>query len=82
MLKKVPHTYVIVFGLIIICAVLTWIIPGGEFKRETVVVNGIPREVIQNNSFQFTESNLQTWQVFSAFLKDLLKPQISLLLYL
>lgn len=73
MLKKVPHTYVIVFGLIVICAALTWLIPGGEFKRETVVVNGIPREVIQNNSFQFTESNLQTWQVFSAFFDGFVK---------
>src|SRR5665647_101607 len=67
MLKKVPHTYVIIFGLIIFCAVLTWIIPGGEFKRETVIVNGIPREVIQSQSFQFIESDMQTWQIFSAF---------------
>ncbi len=67
MLKKVPHTYVIIFGLIIFCAVLTWIIPGGEFKRETVMVNGIPREVIQSQSFQYIESDIQTWQVFSAF---------------
>ena len=28
MLKKVPHTYTIVFSIIIICAILTWIIPG------------------------------------------------------
>ena len=27
MLKKVPHTYTIVFSIIIICAILTWIIP-------------------------------------------------------
>lgn len=67
MLKKVPHTYVIIFGLIIFCAVLTWVIPGGEFKRETVIVNGIPREVIQNQSFQYVESDAQTWQIFSAF---------------
>lgn len=37
MLKKVPHTYTIVFSIIIICAILTWIIPGGEYARETVV---------------------------------------------
>ena len=67
MLKRVPHTFVIVFVLIIFCAVLTWIIPGGEFKRETVIVNGIPREVIQSQSFQFIESDVQTWQIFSAF---------------
>ena len=40
MLKKVPHTYTIVFSIIIICAILTWIIPGGEYARETVDVNG------------------------------------------
>lgn len=67
MLKKVPHTYVIIFGLIIFCAVLTWVIPGGEFERETVIVNGIPREVIQSQSFQYVESDMQTWQIFSSF---------------
>ena len=67
MLKKVPHTFVIIFSLIAFCAVLTWIIPGGEFKRETVVVNDIPREVIKSQSFEFIDSNAQTWQVFSAF---------------
>ena len=67
MLKKVPHTYVIIFFLIVFCGVLTWIIPGGEFKRETVVVNGVEREVIQSDSFQYLESEMQTWQIFSAF---------------
>jgi len=67
MLKKIPHTFVIIFVLIIFCAVLTWIIPGGEFKRETVIVNDIPREVIQSQSFNYIESDTQTWQIFSAF---------------
>ncbi len=67
MLKKIPHTYVIIFSLIIICAFFTWVIPGGEFEREHIVVNNVEREVIKTGSFQFTESNAQTWQVFSAF---------------
>lgn len=67
MLRKIPHTYVIIFLLIIVCAVLTWFIPGGEFERERVVVNNVEREVIKTGSFQFTESKAQTWQVFSAF---------------
>ena len=67
MLKKVPHTYVIIFFLIIFCALLTWIIPGGEFERESVVVNGVERSVIQTGSFHKTDSQLQTWQVFSSF---------------
>ena len=67
MLKKVPHTFVIIFGLIVFCAVLTWSIPGGEFEREMVSVNGDEREVIKSQSFQFIESDMQTWQIFSAF---------------
>ena len=67
MLKKVPHTYVIIFGLIIFCSVLTYIIPGGEYEREMVTVNGVEREIIKSESFHFIESNMQTWQVFSAF---------------
>lgn len=67
MLKKVPHTYVIIFFLIVLCAILTWIIPGGEFERERVIVNGVEREVIKNQSFHYVENNWQTWQVFSSF---------------
>jgi len=64
--KKIPHTYVIVFFIIIFAAILTWFIPGGNFKRETVVANGTEREVIVNNSFSYNESQPQTWEIFSA----------------
>ncbi|WP_059026696.1 YfcC family protein [Gabonibacter massiliensis] len=66
MLKKVPHTYTIVFSIIIICAVLTWIIPGGEYARETVDVNGIERTVIKSDSFHEVTKTPQTWEIFSA----------------
>ena len=66
MLKKVPHTYTIVFSIMIICAILTWIIPGGEYARETVNVNGVERTVIVNDSFHEVAKSPQTWQVFSA----------------
>lgn len=64
--KKVPHTFVIVFGFIVAAAILTWFIPGGEFQRESVVVNGQPREVIVESSFEYVENEPQTWQVFSS----------------
>jgi uncharacterized ion transporter superfamily protein YfcC len=62
----IPHTYVIVFAFIIAAALLTWILPGGEFERETVDVNGTPREIIVEGSFHTAEKSPQTWQVFSA----------------
>lgn len=64
--KKVPHTFVIIFGFIVAAAVLTWFVPGGEFERKTVTVNEQEREIIVEGSFRFTENNPQTWQVFSA----------------
>ncbi|MDF1548897.1 MAG: TIGR00366 family protein [Bacteroidales bacterium] len=64
--RKIPHTYVIVFIIIVVAAALTWFVPGGNFNREKVTVNGTEREVIVNNSFQYTESNPQTWEIFSA----------------
>jgi len=64
--KKIPHTYVIVFIIIVLSALMTWFIPGGEFKRELVMVNGIERSVVNSNSFEFTDNEPQTWQIFSA----------------
>ena len=34
--RKVPHTFVIVFAIIVIAAVLTWIIPPGKYVEEQV----------------------------------------------
>ncbi len=67
MLKKIPHTYVIVFFIIIIAAITTWIVPGGEYDRTTVVVDGVERNIIVDNSFHDVDSQPQTWQLFSAF---------------
>lgn len=65
-MKRIPHTFTIVFALIVFAAVLTWVVPAGEFVRETIDVNGSSREVVVNNSFHYTERAPQTWQVFSA----------------
>lgn len=66
MIKKVPHTYVIIFGIILFSAMLTWMIPGGAFDRQIIDVNGTDREVIVNESFRYTSNQPQTWQVFAA----------------
>ncbi|MCF8369958.1 MAG: AbgT family transporter [Bacteroidales bacterium] len=65
MFKKIPHTYVIIFYAIVFAAVLTWIIPGGEFERKVINSGGVERTVIDKDSFHYIESNSQTWQVFS-----------------
>lgn len=70
-MKRIPHTFTIVFFLILVAAFLTWIVPGGEFVRETIQIANADgsfssREVVKNNSFHFVESTPQTWQVFAS----------------
>ncbi|MBQ6070283.1 MAG: YfcC family protein [Bacteroidales bacterium] len=66
---KIPHTFTIVFSIIVVCAVLTWIIPGGEFERQTVMVDGHARNVVVGDSYHHVQNQPQTWQVFTAFFK-------------
>jgi len=61
-MKKIPHTFTIVFSLIVLAAVLTWVVPAGEYVRH--VVDG--HEVVVADSYHRTASAPQTWQVFSA----------------
>ncbi len=61
-MKRIPHTFTIVFSLIVLAAMLTWVVPAGEFLRHTV--DG--REVVLSDSFHFVDRAPQTWQIFSA----------------
>ena len=54
---KVPNTYVIIFALLVLCAVATWWVPGGQYvKAEDGTL-----------SYEAVESVPQTWQGFTAF---------------
>jgi len=66
---KIPHTFTIVFCLVIICAVATWIVPSGSFIRKAVEIDGSMRSIVASDSFHYTESAPQTWQVFLSFFK-------------
>ncbi|MDL2238573.1 AbgT family transporter [Bacteroidales bacterium OttesenSCG-928-K22] len=69
-MKKVPHTYVIIFFIIIICSLLTLIIPAGEFNRQTAVMSdGSTREVVDPDSFHYVEQSPQLWEIFTSFAK-------------
>lgn len=65
---KIPHTYTIISVVILVCAALSWIVPAGEYSRETLMVNGTERTVIVDGSFHAVDANPQSWQVFGALL--------------
>jgi uncharacterized ion transporter superfamily protein YfcC len=70
MKMKFPHTYVIIFTLIIIAAALTWFFPGGDYTETTKVIDG---KEVKEMVFHYTESQPQTWQVFSALFKGFVR---------
>ena len=53
---KVPNTYVIIAAIIVVCAVLTWFVPGGQYVKAD---DGAL-------SYQSVDAVPQTWQVFTA----------------
>ena len=63
---KIPHTFTIVFCIIVACAALTWIVPGGEFDRQVVNVDGHERSIVVENSYHHVDKQPQTWQVFTS----------------
>lgn len=78
---KVPHTYVIVFTIILFAAMLTWIIPPGKYvkteeeiegKKETVMTFYYKDQLPAGAAAQF-ESEPQTWHVFAALFKGFVK---------
>ena len=81
--RKVPHTFVIVFFIIVVAAVLTWIIPPGKYVQEQVGGETVMKFYYANQlpeSGPSTGSGTaefhpepQTWQVFSAFYKGFVK---------
>ena len=74
MFKKVPHTYVIIFSLIVIAAISTWFVPSGEFLRQAQTTeSGKTINGIVTGSYHQVEQSPQTWQIMSAFFKGFQK---------
>jgi len=63
---KIPHTFVIIFALIIVSALVTFVVPGGEFVEKTIIKDGIESKILE---FKHIDNQPQSWQVFTAFYK-------------
>lgn len=74
MFKKVPHTYVIIFSLIVIAAIATWFVPAGEFQRQEVQTESgkIVNQIVPG-SYERVDQNPQTWEIMSSFFKGFQK---------
>lgn len=53
--QRMPSTYVILFCIVLIAAVLTWVLPAGEFDR--VAMEGVSRPAVVPGSYHLVEKN-------------------------
>ncbi|QMU99583.1 YfcC family protein [Borrelia sp. A-FGy1] len=52
---KFPSSFTIIFSLIVFMTILTYVLPAGEFSKETRVVNGSTKEVIISGTYHTVE---------------------------
>lgn len=72
-MKKIPNVFVIVFALILLAAVLTWLLPGGAYDRKEEMVGGSKRTVLVEGTFSEAPAKPQILQIFTAPIKGFLK---------
>ncbi len=66
---QVPHTFVLLFIMILLVCALTWIIPAGEYER---IENEAGRTIVVDDSYKVVESNkLNLWDATQAVYKGL-----------
>ena len=71
--REFPNTYVIIFCIIMACALATWFVPGGEYVERTVTEVSEGETVGKQLVFESVEAQGQWWQVFSTFYNGFVK---------
>lgn len=59
---KLPHVYTIMFLLIVVFAVLTWIVPSGQYQRKTISTAAGEREVAVAGTYEQVDKELHRFR--------------------
>ena len=57
---QLPDTWIVVFMMVVLVAILSWIIPPGTYQYETVEINGSMRNLAIEGSFEYLEEGSGT----------------------
>ena len=49
---NIPHVFVLLTGAILLCSALTYVLPSGEYERQTIVVGGHERTVVTAGTYE------------------------------
>lgn len=78
--RTIPHVYVILFFLILLCCILTYIIPAGEFER--IEDSSTGRTIVIAGSYVRTANNpIAIWRIPSKFFEALITKTTSRLIF-
>lgn len=78
---QLPHVFILLFGIIVLCSILTWIIPAGEFDR---IENADGRMIAVAGSWHRVDAEpVGIFQMFKAVYDGMLSAaDISMLIFL
>lgn len=73
---KIPHTYVLLFMMIILVAILTYVIPAGQYEKMEIETEAGTRTVVDPDSYVRVDSNpAKPFDIFKAFPQGLAAAQ-------
>ncbi len=55
---KVPHVFVLLTMVILVCSALTWVIPSGSYQRETREIEGHERTLLVPGTYQHVDKHI------------------------
>lgn len=55
---KVPHVFVLLTMVIFVCSLFTWVVPSGQYDRETKMVEGKERTLLVPGTFEHVDKQL------------------------
>lgn len=64
-MRKIPNTYIIIFAIVVVCAIATWIVPGGEYVKTGDTLQGVEYHSIPSKG--------QSWQILESFYQGFVK---------
>ncbi len=55
---KVPHVFVLLTIVVFVCSLFTWVVPSGQYDRETKLVEGKERTLLVPGTFEHVEKHI------------------------
>lgn len=70
---KIPHGFVLIFGIMVLAWIMTYLLPSGSFQREIMEIDGVKRSLLVPGTFQLTEATpAGVMDFITAFYKGLI----------